>query len=83
MKQEESYKGMILSTKDIGKEYSLCFEITDPVKAECFIFNLLQNDNIKEEDIGVRFTYFNLYGNLSEERNKMLNELIEVINKYK
>ena len=79
--KKENYEGTLISSKDIGKDRSISFEITDPIKAECFIMNLMRPDfNI--EDLGIRIKSYNFHGNISDIREELREELLKVIQKH-
>lgn len=83
-KNGNSRLSMLISPSDIGKEFSISFEIVDYIKAECFIMNLLNGRNQEIcENTGILFTSFNFNSMSNSKKDQLLNELIAVIDKYR
>ena len=78
--KEEDYPGMLIGKNDTGKQLGLTFTIVDPIKAECFLMNLLSDDLVSPDDIGIKFDTINLEAIPS--KNEIRQALIEIINKY-
>lgn len=85
-KNRELEESIVFNKDSIGNEYAFSFIVTDNYKAEAFFYNFLLglNNGKMEDDFGIRITSLNLKPPMTEERkSQMINELIDVINKYK